>query len=103
MVEAGFFSQGRVCEWLRVSAQNSERIGIGCIFRPFKAHRDMALCGKVVDLVRLRLLDNTNQAGAIRHILVMEENEPLFMAVLAEVINTVGIEKAGATFDARTI
>ena len=43
----------------------------------------MALCGEIVDLIRLYLLDDANQAAGIGHISVMQEEVSiLFVRIL---------------------
>src|SRR6266850_4804020 len=56
----------------------------------------MALRSKVVDLVGLRVLDDSRQARGIRHIAVMQD-EPAtaHVRVLIEVVDTIRIEKRG--------
>jgi len=54
----------------------------------------MALGRQVIDLVRLYLLNNSNQAAGISEVTVMEnEFTSGFVVILIEMVNTVGIEE----------
>ena len=60
----------------------------------------MRLRGQVVNLVRLHLLNNANQTGGIGHIAVMQDKTRiLFMRILIQVIDTVGIKQGRAPLD----
>ena len=61
----------------------------------------MALGGQVVDLVRLHLLDDADQAGAVGQVPVVQD-EPLlgFVRILVEVIDAVGVEQRRTALDA---
>jgi hypothetical protein len=52
--------------------QRAQRIAVGGVLRALKAHRHMALGAEVVDLIRLHLLDDADQVGAIGEIAVVE-------------------------------
>lgn len=39
-------------------AQSSDGVGVGSVFRHFKRHFHMALCRKIVDFIRLQLLND---------------------------------------------
>jgi hypothetical protein len=61
----------------------------------------MRLGRQIIDLVWLHVLNYTDEAGGIRHISVMEKKPyMLVMPVLIEMINTVCIKQACATFNA---
>ena len=61
----------------------------------------MTLRGQVVDLVRLHLLDDADQAGGIGEIAVMQhEAAVLGMRILVEMIDAVRVEQRGAAFHA---
>jgi len=61
----------------------------------------VALRGKVVDLVRLHLLHDTHQAGAVGHVTVMQDKTAIVdVRVLVEVVDAVSIEQRGAALDA---
>jgi hypothetical protein len=73
-------------------------ISIGGILGSFKRNLDVTLSRKVVNLFGLRLLDNADQIGRIRHIALMHrEPNMLFVPNLVEVINTLGIKRRRAT------
>ena len=75
-------------------AQRPERIGIRRVFRGLKRHSDMTLCGEVVDLIRLHLLDDADQIGCIGQITVMQvQAHTARMRVLVQMIDAVGIER----------
>ena len=50
----------------------SNRICFGCVFRNIERNFHMALSCKVIDLIRLYLLNDANQRTAIRHIPIMK-------------------------------
>ena len=61
----------------------------------------MALGGQVVDLVRLHLLDDADQAGTVGQVaVVQDELAPGFVGVLVQVVDAVGVEQAGPALDA---
>jgi len=61
----------------------------------------MALGRQVVDLVGHHLLDDTQHAGGIRQVTVVQEEVPVGIVPLAvKVIDAVCIEQGGAALDA---
>lgn len=57
----------------------------------------MRLRPKVVNFVRLNLLNDAHKAAGIRQIAVMQAKpHVLFMGILIKMINTLGIEHRGA-------
>ena len=53
----------------------------------------MALRGKIVDLVRLHFLNDSNQIGGISQIPVVQRETDIFlMRILVKMINAIGIE-----------
>ena len=53
----------------------------------------MALGGKVVNLIRLRLLDDPNEIGSVRHVSVVHgKAQVLFVRVLIKMIDSPGVE-----------
>ena len=61
----------------------------------------MTLGGEVVDFVGLHLLDDADEAGRIGEVaVVQDEAAALFMRVLVQVVNAVGVEQRGAPLDA---
>ena len=82
-------------------AQGAQGISVGRVFRGFKGHGHMALGCQVVDLVRLDLLENTDQVGGIGQISIMKDKvSVVHMGVLVQVIDAVGVEQGGPAFDA---
>jgi len=74
-------------------AQHADRVGIGRIFRAFKADGDVALGGEIVDLGGADLLHQTNQIGRIRHVAVMHQKGHVApVRILVEVIDALGVE-----------
>jgi hypothetical protein len=66
-------------------AQGTKGVRVGGVFRLFEADGDVALRGKVVDFIRLYLLDNADEAGAVGQIaVVQDELAPGFVRVLVE-------------------
>jgi len=61
----------------------------------------VALCRKIVDLVRLHLLHDTDQTGRVRHItIVQDEATVLDVRILVQVVYTIRIEQRGPAFHA---
>ena len=90
MTEAGF-----------EDAQHAEGVGVGGVFGFFKRYRGKAPGGEVVDFVGLDLLDDADQAGRVGHVaMVEEEAHALFMAILIQMVDAVGVEQAGAPLEA---
>ena len=60
----------------------------------------MALSPEVVDLIRLHLLNNPDQVGAVGEVAVMEnQSRIIFMRVLIKMIDSAGVEAARAPLD----
>jgi len=60
----------------------------------------MTLSTKVIDLIWLDVLNDFDQIAAVCEIAVVEDKSlVLFMGVLVQVINSVGVETAGPAFD----
>ena len=73
--------------------QSPEAISISGVFRRFKRDLHMALGGKVVNLIRLRLLDDPNEIGSVRHVSVVHgKAQVLFVRVLIKMIDSPGVE-----------
>ena len=61
----------------------------------------MALGAEVVDLIRLHLLDDPDQVGAIDKVAVMEhESRVALVWILVQVIDPTGVEAARSPLDA---
>ncbi len=66
-----------------------------------KRHRDVALCGEIVDLVRPRLLDDAYQVCGVGEIAIVKREALLgVMGVLIDVFDPGGVERRRAPFDA---
>jgi hypothetical protein len=100
LIKSSLFLQTQNADRLQY-AQRAQRIGVGGVFRFFEQHRDMALRRKIVDLVRLHLLNDANQTAGVGHVAIVENKLPAgHMRVLVEMIDTVGIKERGAALDA---
>ena len=71
LVNPGFFGEPQDPHRLQ-DPQRAQRIAVGGVFRTLKAHRHMALGAEVVDLIRLHLLDDPDQVGAVSEVAVVE-------------------------------
>ena len=92
LVEARFLFKPEDADSLK-NTQGAQRVGVGGVFGFLKTHRNVTLGGEVVDFIRLHLLDDAHQTGAIGEIAVVEEEAHSgFVAVTIEVVNAVGIE-----------
>ena len=61
----------------------------------------MALGTQVIDLIGLNLLHDASQVAGVGQVAVVElEARIVNVRILVDVVNTVGIERAGAAFDA---
>ena len=61
----------------------------------------VALCGEIVDLVRLRFLHDADQVGRIGHVAVVRQKAHIFFVrVLVHVLDTTGVERRRASPDA---
>ena len=60
----------------------------------------MALGTEVVDLIRLGLLDDPDQVGAVRQVAVVQHQPRVaLVGVLIQVIDAAGVEAAGPPLD----
>lgn len=60
----------------------------------FETHLNVALRGKIVDLIRLRLLHQPDDVGGIRHVALMQrEPRVLDVRVLVNVFDPGGVER----------
>ena len=61
----------------------------------------MAHGREVVNLVRLDLLHDADEVGGIREVPVVQlEPDVLFVRILIEVVDSIGVEQRGAALDA---
>ena len=58
------------------NTENTERVDVSCVLGCIEGDLNMALCGEIVDFIRLYLQDNADDAGGIRQIAFME-NKPV--------------------------
>jgi hypothetical protein len=100
LVKPGFVFQFQKPDAFQ-QAQGAQGIGVGSVFRGFKGHGHMALGCQVVDLIRLDLLENTDQVGGIGQISIMKDKvSVVHMGVLIQVVDAVGVEQGSPALDA---
>jgi hypothetical protein len=81
--------------------QSTEAISIRRAFRRFERYLHMTLGGKVVNLIRLRLLDDPNEVGSVRHVPVVHDKAQLLLVrILIKMIDPPGIERGRAPLQA---
>ena len=82
-------------------AQGPERVDVGGVLRGVERHLHVALGRQVVDLVRLDFLNEADEVRRVGQVPVVEE-EPhvLFVRVLIEVVDAVGVELARSALEA---
>ena len=56
-------------------------VRFSCVFRYIKRYLYMTLCGKIIDFIRLHLLNDSNERTAIRHIAIMQVNSTFLFHV----------------------
>ena len=100
LVEAGFLLQAQDANGLE-QAQGANAVDVGSVFRTFKAHSHMALGAEVVDFVGLRFLHDAYEVAGVAQVAVVQlEIGVLDMRILVNVVHTLRVKRAGATFDA---
>ncbi len=100
LVKPGLFLQPQNADGFE-HTQHAQGVRIGRVFRFFKAHRNMGLRSEVINFIRLGLLDDADEAGAICHVaMVQKKTHAFFMAILIQVVDAVGIEQRGAPLQA---
>jgi len=82
-------------------AERAEGVGVGGVFGRLEAHLHVALGGEIVDLVGLRLLHEADEIGGVGHVAIVQpERHALLVRIVIEMIDTLGVERRGATLDA---
>ena len=100
LVEAALLFQAEDADGFEY-AQGADAVGVGGVFGLFKADRDVALRGEVVDFVGLHLLNDADQAAGIGEVAVVQDELAIgLVLILLEVIDAVGVEERRATLDA---
>ena len=103
LVKTALFLQAQDAHGLQ-NAQRPQRVRVGGVFGLLETHRHMRLGGEIVDFVGQHLLDDAGQAGAVRHIAVVQDESPgRLMRVLVQVVDTVGVEKRCAPLHAMNL
>ena len=99
LVDPRFFREPQDTHCLK-NPQHSQCITVGGVLRALKAHRYVALGAEVIDLIRLHLLDDPNQVGAVSEVAVVEGEPGLsLMRILVKVIDPGGVETACTPLD----
>ena len=76
-------------------------VHVGGVFGALKAHGHVALRAQVVDFVRLRFLDDAREVAAVAQVAVVQlEVGVADVRVLVDVVNALGVERAGPALDA---
>ena len=100
LIQAGFFRQAQNANGFQ-EAQGAQAIHIGAVFWGVERHLHVRHRTEVINLIGLHLLYNANQVGGIRQIAVVQfEAHMLFVGVLVEVVDAVGVEHRRAPLDA---
>ena len=77
LARAGLINAGFGCEAQHPhrfeNAQGAKSVGIGGVFRRLKTYCHMALSAEVVNLIRLHLLNDPDQVGAVGEVAVVED------------------------------
>src|SRR4029453_3748894 len=100
LIETGFAFTPENANSLE-QAQRPKSVGIGRVFPRLERHLHMRLRREIVDLVGLCFLHDTDDIGRIRDIAVMQmESDTLFVRVMNEVVDALGIEGRRAALHA---
>lgn len=100
MVKAGFFLQAQQAYGFE-QAQGAHAVDVGGVLRALEAYRHMTLRAEVVDLIGLYLADDAGQVAGVAEVAIVQLQAcVIYMRVLVDVINALGVERAGAAFDA---
>ena len=77
--------------------QRAERVGFGGVFGNFEAHLNMALCAEIVDFGGMNFFNQPVQVRGVGQVAVVQkEPYPLEMRILVQVVDSTGVESAGA-------
>ncbi len=77
MIEAHFLFEFKNADGFEQS-QRTKRIGVGRIFRRFKADLHVTLRRQIIDFIRLRFLNQPDQIGRVGKVAVMQEKSRTF-------------------------
>ena len=93
MIEAGLLGQAQEANCFK-QPKGASSIRVGCIFRRLERDLNVALCGEIVDFVRLCFLNDPDEIRQIGHVPEMQEKaRVLNMGILVEMLNTIGVER----------
>jgi hypothetical protein len=97
LVELGLLFQSQDADRFK-DTQCTDTVSVSRVLRGLEGHGHMAHRSQVVDLVRLGLLDDADQVGGVGQIAVVQfEFGIIYVRVLVQMIDTVGVEQRGAT------
>ncbi len=100
LVEAGFLFQAQDANGFE-QAQGANGVHVGSVFWGFKRHGHMAHGTQVINFVWLRFLNDANQVAGVAQVAIVQFEVGVFnVRVLVDVVNSLGVERAGAAFDA---
>jgi len=100
LVEAGFLFHPQNANGFQ-NAQGSHAVNVGGVFGALEADGHMALRAEVVDFVGLGLLDDAREVAGVAQVAVVQgEAGVVNVRVLVDVVNPLGVERAGAALDA---
>jgi len=72
--------------------QGAEGVAVGGVFRCLEARRHVALGTQVVDPIRLHLLDDPDQVGAVRQVAEVERELLIqLVGILVQMVNPRGV------------
>ena len=78
--------------------QGAQPVGVRRVLGRIEGHLDVALGRQVEYLVRLGLLDQADQVGAVGEVPVVElEVEPALVDILVQVVDPLGVEARAAS------
>src|SRR6266536_4558676 len=81
-------------------SQGTKAVSICCVFRRLERDLNVALCGKIVDLVGSCLLHNSDQVGGVGQVAVMQgEAHVLFVRILIKMVHPASVEGGGTTLN----
>ena len=82
-------------------AKCTKRIGVGGVFWLFEADGDMALSGKVVNLIGLHIRQNAHEARGVGQITVVQHEVPMInVRIFVKMIDALRVEQGCTALDA---
>ena len=100
LIEPRLFPQTEDTDRFKQS-KRADRVGIGGIFGRLKTDRHVRLGGQIINLVRLHLLHDPDQVGAVRQIAVVQDKSLIrLVRVLVKVFQAARVEGRRSPLDA---